>query len=543
MALDGLDPAVDLEELDESRGMGRRSFLLGALAVGTAASAPFNYAAAARKRRLPIANRGKFDLGVASGFPRARSVTLWTRLDEIPRSAQLELIVAKDRKFNKVVAEQTVVARKERGFTARTQVKGLDPDERYFYRFFTKESKSPVGRFKTAPPFNSKKPIRIAFYSCQNYEAGYYNAQRAIAREPDLDLVVCLGDYIYEYSNDEGVRLDRTGDNRNGDVQLLHEYWDKYRLYKSDPDLKAMHAAHPFIAVWDDHEAENNHADGSPSSAQKDPNTTNPRNYARRVPFEVRRQNGYRSFFNFMPRMRFKGDRDRIYESYRLGKLVDLLLTDERQYRDAQPCNDAILQGCADAENPRSMLGNRQLNWFLRTLKRSPATWKLWGTEVMVMATRLAPGVTALVDAWDGYAYERKLILDYILDNNVSNVAALTGDIHTFFAGTAYTTGDKGPPVPGRAALPEFVGGSATSTGLVEATGLSPEDLAVLAAPNPHIDFFDFIRKGYGVVEVRPKELTCELKAVDHLRPNRGIPVTIAKYSVPLGAREPQRIA
>ncbi|MGA9371676.1 MAG: alkaline phosphatase D family protein [Solirubrobacterales bacterium] len=534
------DSRPDLESLDGSQRLGRRSFLIGALATGAGAVAPVNYAAAARKRRIPAAKHAKFDLGVASGFPRPRGIELWTRLGEIKRTSKLHVIVAKDRHFKHVVEEKLVTARRDRDFTARTFVKGLKPDHQYFYRFVTKQSKSPIGRFKTAPPLNSSKPIRIAFYSCQHYEAGFYNAQRAIANEPDLDLVLCLGDYIYEYSDNQGVRLDRTGNNHDGDTQLLDEYWQKYRLYKSDRDLQAMHAAHPFLSVWDDHEVEDNYADGKPSSNQTDPSITQLKDYPRRVPFAQREANGHRAFFNYMPRARFKGDRDRVFEEYRLGKLVDILLTDERQYRDQQPCNDAQLKPCPDADSPRTMLGARQLDWFKSRLVGAPTTWKVWATELMVMATRIAPGVPAQVDAWDGYGYERKQILDHILDNNVQNVMAITGDIHTFFAGTAYTTGDQ---ATGRAAMPEFVGGSATSLGLPEATGLPPSTLAGLAAVNPHIQFYDFVKKGYGVIELGPTESVCELKAVDPLHQGAGTPTTIAKFRVPLGARSPQQLS
>jgi alkaline phosphatase D len=533
------DGRPDLESLDGSYRLGRRSFLIGALATGAAVAAPVNYAAIARKRRLPFAKHAKFDQGVAAGFPRPRGIELWTRLGEIKRTSKLKLIVAKDRKFKNVVEEKLVTARKDRDFTARTFVKGLKPDRPYYYRFVTKNNKSPVGRFKTAPPLDSAAPIRIAFYACQNWNEGFYNAQRAIANEPDLDLVICLGDYIYEYSSD-GVRADTTGNNRDGDTQLLSEYWQKYRLYKSDPDLKAMHAAHPFLAVWDDHEVEDNHADGQPSSAQQDPNTTQLKHYPRRVPFAQRKANGYRAFFNYMPRSRFKGDRDRIFEHYRLGNQVDLTLTDERQYRDRQPCNDVqIAPPCTDGDTPRTMLGQRQREWFLNTLRTSPATWKVWGTQLMVMATRLAPGVPAQVDAWDGYAYERKLILDYIIDKDIQNVVAVTGDIHTFFAGTAYTTGDQST---GRPALPEFVGGSATSLGLPESTPFTPEQLAFLATVNPHISFYDFVKRGYGLLELRPTEAICELKAVDGLTRGAATPSTIARFRVPLGARSPERI-
>jgi alkaline phosphatase D len=256
------DSQADLESLDGSYRLGRRSFLIGALATGAALTAPVNYAALARERRIPLAKGAKFDQGVASGFPRPRGIELWTRLGEITRTSKLKVIVATDRDFGNVVEEKLVTARSDRDFTARTFIKGLKSDRQYFYRFVTDESKSPVGRFKTAPPLNSRKPVRIAFYSCQHYESGFYNAQRAIANEPDLDLVLCLGDYIYEAGGTNGVRRDTSGDNHDGDTQLLREYWEKYRLYKSDPDLKAMHAAHPSLSVWDDHEVENNYADG-----------------------------------------------------------------------------------------------------------------------------------------------------------------------------------------------------------------------------------------------------------------------------------------
>src|SRR5215218_519740 len=179
------DSRPDLESLEGSHRLGRRSFLIGALATGAAVTAPVNYAAIARKRRIPAAKHAKFDLGVASRFPRPRGIELWTRLGEIKRTSKLSVVVAKDRKFKNVVVEKDVTARRDRDFTARTFVKGLRPDHQYFYRFVTKDSKSPVGRFKTAPPLDSNKPIRIGFYSCQHYEAGFYNAQRALANEPD----------------------------------------------------------------------------------------------------------------------------------------------------------------------------------------------------------------------------------------------------------------------------------------------------------------------------------------------------------------------
>ena len=540
--IDPLHEAIDLEEIDETRGMGRRTFLMGAFAFGAAASAPINYAAAARNARLPLAKEGAFDLGVASGFPRPKGIVLWTHLKGIDRNSKVTLRVATDKGFNNVVKEKLVTASKKQGFTARTFLNDLKPREEYFYRFSTENSNSATGRFRTAPPLDSNEKIRIAYFSCQHYESGWFNAQRAIAKEKDIDLVVCLGDYIYEYSNNEGVRLDRTGRNKDGDSQFLDEYRQKWALYKKDKSLQAMHAAHPFISVWDDHEVEDNHADGNPSSAQQDPNKTNLQDYPRRVSYLQRRANGYKAYFEHNPRLRFKGERNRIYEDYRLGKLVDLLLTDERQYRDQQPCNDVILTPCADTENPaRTFLGEAQKNWFLRTLKGSKAKWKVWGTELMVMSLRLQPGVAAQVDSWDGYGYERKVILDYIVDNGIKDVVAITGDIHTFFAGTAYTKGDEGPP-DSRPAMPEFVGGSATSTGIPEATGLNDTVLNALAIANPHLDYYDFHKRGYGVIEATATGLTCELKSVDATIRNAPSSL-LAKFAVQPGNPKPQRIS
>ena len=147
-----------------------------------------------------------------------------------------------------------------------------------------------MGRFRTPPPPDSQEPVRIAFFSCQDWQAGYFGAHSAIARE-DVDLVVCLGDYIYERNFYEGPRKDTLGANGDGEVQTLDEYRAKYRMYKGDPDLRAMHAAHPYMGIWDDHEVEDNYAGTLPGEATQQV----------RVPFLERRGAGYRSFYEYMP--------------------------------------------------------------------------------------------------------------------------------------------------------------------------------------------------------------------------------------------------
>src|SRR3954447_22581705 len=533
------DSSFDLESLATEPGLGRRQFLIAGLATGAAATVLPNYAAIARKRRVPVAKSGTFPLGVASGFPYPKGTILWTKLGEAHRTSRLKLQVAKDRHFKNVVEERTVTARKERDFTARARIRGLRPGHEYFYRFHTKDKGSPVGRFRTAPPHDSNTPLRFAFVSCQSFEAGFYNAHAAIAKERDLDFVLHLGDYIYESHYYDGPRKDTSGFNHDGNVEFLPEYRQKYNLYKGDRDLQAMHAAHNFVSVWDDHEVEDNYADGLASSHAQ-PGLTN-NGHPRRVSIQERRANAYQAYFNYMPRLRFDGDRDRIYEDIRIGKLVDLILTDERQYRDQQPCNDAQITPCADEQNPnRTMLGAKQKAWFKQALAGSPQTWKLWANEVMLMGLQTAPQMGVNNDQWDGYAAERRELLEFVLANNVKNLVPITGDIHNFFVGRATTDGsDAGTPACG-----EFVGGSAPSHGLPEETGLDPNAIKTLAsALDRHISYLDLTHRGFGIIEVTPSQMSCEFKSVQAQSRDGGLASTLAKFVLPTGSTAPQQVA
>ncbi len=451
----------------ERNGIRRREFLVGGTAAGLALAGPINYAALARQKRVPFAKGGKFAHGVASGFPSPKAITVWTRVSELDRSSKLRVEVATDERFRKVVESVPVHAEKDRDYTVHRRIEGLEPGEEYFYRFYTEGEESRVGRFRTAPPADSKETIRIGFFSCQNFNAGFFNAQAGLAKE-DLDLVLCLGDYIYEKGTYTGPRSDTTGVNGDGDVQTLDEYRQKYRLYQSDKSLQDLHAAHPFVMVWDDHEVEDNYAGDEDLDNGGD---------VRRIPFEERRKNAYKAFFEAMPKKRVKGEPTRIYGSAKLGGAAELFFTDQRQYRDPQPCDDAILEPCPEADDPgRTLLGAEQKAWFKRAVADSEANWKLWGSEVMVMSLDVPKGQPALVDAWDGYAAERKEILEHFIASGVDNLVALTGDIHTFFAGNVTTTGrDDGVP-----AGVELVGGSTTSLGLPEYLGV-PSSVALPA--------------------------------------------------------------
>lgn len=510
----------------------RREFLVAGAAAGLTLAGPVNYAAIARARAIPQARNAKFLHGVAAGFPTHKGVTLWTRLTGLKRTSKLTLEISTDKRFRKVVKRREVHAKKAGDFTVHERVRGLRPYEQYYYRFETKDESSMVGKFRTMPAPDSRQPLRIAFMSCQDYEAGYYNAHRALAKE-DLDLYVFLGDYVYErrfYPGPED-RLDTLGANGDGNVQTLAEYREKYRMYQSDPDLQALQASHAFVNVWDDHEVEDNYAGDEQDSAEPNPNNEN-NGKPRRVPFDQRRRNGYRAFFEAMPRVRDKGEKNRIYGKVRLGALGELFLTDQRQYRDPQPCNDRLLVPCpADDAPGRAMLGAAQKAWFKSAVPASNATWKLWGSELMAMSLDLPRGQHVNRDGWDGYGAERREILEHFVASGVENLAALTGDIHTFFAGDLTTNGQQGGTPVGV----EFVGGSMTSLGIPEALNQPPALLeAVGPSANPHIKFFDVRNRGFGIVEIDRDEMRGEFRICDAL--TRGAtPQTSARFVVESG--------
>jgi alkaline phosphatase D len=514
----------------------RRQVLLAGAAGGLVASEQLNYAAIARAARVPKASHGAFAHGVAAGYPHPTSTTLWTRVTELTHRATVELEVARDRHFRHVVHRSHELVDPSRDYTVHARVGRLRPDHEYFYRFATKSTHSRVGRFKTLPPPHSKQPLKIGFFSCQSYEAGYYTAHAALAREEDLDLVLCLGDYIYEHHYYEGPasRVDTTGANKDGDVQTLAEYREKYRFYQTDPNLQRLHANHAFVAIWDDHEVEDNYAGRGPDSKPTPPGFENNGVTPRRVPFAERRQNGYDAFFEAMPRIRLRGSRrNRTYGTIRLNGLADLFITDQRQYRSPQACDDKTLAPCAEENDPkRTMLGAAQKKWFKRAVTGSDARWKLWASEVMIMSLDAGLGQHANPDQWDGYAAERKEIFETFRHKRVKNLVGLTGDIHTFAAGNITTNGN----ITGKPVGTELVGGSVTSFGLPEETGISAEALEGLRkASDKHILYADFERRGYCVVHVHPKELTAQFKSPDTIAAPTSPVRTIGRFRVKSG--------
>ena len=521
-----------------SWGLTRRS-LIASAAAGTGAlllgSDPTKLRAQGAGSSLPLVRGARFGQGVSSGQLSQTGVTLWTKLDGLERTSRLQVEISRDEDFRSVIYRQDAAAGVEQGFAVhhRAEHPVLRPGEQYFYRFYTCDENSPVGRFRLARPADSQEPVRVGFFSCQAFEAGYFTAHAGLANEADLDYVVCLGDYIYELPFYEGPRTDTVGN-----AQSLEEYRRKYALYHSDARLLELRRLHPMIAIWDDHEVEDNYAANRPGEA------TEPG--ARTSPFEARKAAGYQAFFEHMPRIRVPEEPDRTYGSVPLGGHADLFLLDQRQYRDDQPCGDEFFAPCAESEAPgRTLLGGAQKEWLKAGLTGSRASWKLVANQAMIMALDGPPRNEINKDQWDGYAAERTEILDHIAARGVKDVAFVTGDIHTFFAGEVTSTGRQGSPTDPAPVATEFVGGSMTSQGILPPSVEDPGGLATevaVDANNPHIKFSNFRDRGYAVVEANANELNVVFRAARTVEADTADVFDLARFRVARGTTAVQQL-
>ncbi|MBE2317359.1 alkaline phosphatase D family protein [Solirubrobacter sp. CPCC 204708] len=485
--------------------------------------------------RAAVLRDGRFRQGVLSGDPTPDGITLLTLLDDAEGRGQVRLEVARDAAFRRVVASRNITTSARDGYSVKARIRGLDPHERYFYRFETRTTQSPVGRFQTALPEDSNETVKFAFFSCADYTHGYYNAYELMARE-DVDFVVNLGDYIYAEAyhrrGQTGVRNDPIGEARS-----LDDYRDKYALYRSDKALRDVHAKFPMIATWDDHEVIDNYAGSAPAGGLPAGKYNTARKNA-----------GYKAYFEAMPF--FASGRSRIYRGLRFGNTVDMIMLDQRQYRDDQPCNDAVAVPCAGYDAPRAYLGRAQMDWVKQRLASSPAAWKVIGNETMMMNAELLGGAYYTFDSWQGYSNEREELLEHIRSRAIQDVVFVTGDIHTFIAGDVRTQRQRGESV----AL-EFVGGSITSQSFGEtdlpvgggqtlpgndANPNTPQAIIdTLRGLNPWVDQADFDHHGYGLVEASPTKFDVSFKRVQTIkrRSRATLPSTGFTYSVARGQK------
>lgn len=486
----------------------RRQLLSGALAAGAVrVGGPFVRSA----RGEPRAAGYPFTLGVASGYPVPTGVVLWTRLAPTPlvpgggmprEAVVVDWEVASDEGMTRVVQRGQTAALPEWAHAVHVEVDGLDTGRWYWYRFHASGETSPIGRTRTAPgPLWTPDRLRFAFASCQHYEQGYFVAYRHMLAD-DLDLIVHLGDYIYESS------WGRHHVRKHGapEPHTLEDYRIRHALYRTDPDLQAAHAAVPWLLTWDDHEVSNDYADDRSELAHP------------RAWFLERRAAAYRAYYEHLPLRRQMvpfGPHMRLYTRSDFGHLARFHVLDDRQYRSHQPCappgrgGSAVVEDCAARLDPSlTMLGDTQEQWLLRQLGRSHARWNVIAQQTLMgqLDRKPGPGQQFWTDGWDGYPMARRRLLDYFGQRKPGNPVVIGGDVHSFLVGDLRPDFDD-PRSP--IVATEFVGTSITSQ-----EGRSQERLDAIAADNPHIRFAHAPRRGYVRVEVTRQRLTADLRAV-----------------------------
>jgi alkaline phosphatase D len=513
----------------------RRTVLTGSAAVAAGALVSAHatdaaQAAAPTAAALPAAS--PFRHGVASGDPLPGAVVLWTRVTPTaaatpgsgvgPR-ATVGWQVARDAAFESVVARGSVVTGPERDHTVKLDAKGLAPGSTYYYRFTLGQATSPVGRTRTAPaPQDSPARLRLALVSCSNWEAGYFSPYRHLAARDDLDAVLHVGDYLYEYgtgeyANGRSNRVIRAHEPAHEMVSLA-DYRQRHAQYKTDPDLQALHAEVPWVTTWDDHESANDAWSGGAENHQADEGDWATRKAVARTAYD-----------EWMP-VRLSGtavagDGVQVYRHLQFGRLADLTMLDLRSYRSQQV---TTTDPGSTGDPARTITGAAQMQFLKDRLVEDGAVWRLVGNPVMVSPVLFPPlaqsvagpvadltgilprdGVAYNVDQWDGYTADRRELIDFLADRGVTNTVFLTGDIHSAWA--CELPVDPGSYPLSRTVGVELVATSVTSNNLDDLTGSPPRtsSLAVedaIRAGNRHVKYLDFDSHGYSVLTITRQE-------------------------------------
>lgn len=463
-----------------------------------------------------------FQHGVASGDPLADRVMLWTRVTppEGTAAVAVDWVVAEDPAFGRTLASGRTRTNAARDFTVKVDVAGLPAGRTLYYRFSALNVVSPAGRTRTLPQDTAH--LRIAVASCSNHAAGWFNAYRRIAERADLDLVIHLGDYLYEYGDGEYGSLRPT--EPASEILTLTDYRTRHAQYKRDADLQEAHRQHAFVPIWDDHETAN---DAWKAGAQNHDRGTE-------GAWSARRRAALQAYYEWMP-VREPADRLQPQRSFQLGTLAQFTMLEERlSGRSKQLPAPIPVPGLGQgftASGPfldpaRTLLGLEQEAWLAQTLRDSPARWKFIGQGVMFAQLKAlgrpnaeGGGLFVNPDQWDGYPPCRDRVFDMI-DAAGGNVVVLTGDIHSAWANdlardpnnvdVAAGGYDKATGAGSRAV--EFVTTSITSPGLPDPDGVFA---GIVFAQNPHIKHADLDRRGYLLLDVQPERVVGEFWIVD----------------------------
>jgi alkaline phosphatase D len=492
--------------IKKKRGLSRRTFLKH---VGAASALPFMAACGSSEapgRALApdgsAAAESPFKHGIASGDPLTDRVIFWTRITASGDDLPVSLKVYRDSSLTQLVAESAATASSARDYTVKLDQGGLAAGTTYYYQFEALGYKSAIGRTRTAPGGASER-LRFGVVSCSSYAHGYFNGYLHLAKRADVDVILHLGDYIYEYGTGEyGTVRPYQPDH---EMVTLPDYRTRHAYYKQDPDLMELHRQFPFITTWDDHEtadnswrdSANNHTEGAEGQ------------------WPQRKAWGQQAYDEWMPiRYPETGNVSKIFRKFSYGNLADIFVLDTRLYDRDEP--DGIPASATGRAADRRMLGPEQLQWLLDGLSASSATWKIIGQQVVFHQWQLvgAPqaaggGVQLNGDSWDGYQAERQVIIDYLRDNRINNVVVLSGDVHSSWVADV-TDDPNNPaaynPLSGGSVAVEFVTTSITSPFAIDI----PDGQQVFLVNNPHIRYTDWDRKGYLLLDLDPQRVQGE---------------------------------
>lgn len=480
----------------------------------------------------------EFPSGILSGDPLSDGVVLWTRIDPATAGSGIDVDweVATDAAFGAgtVVASGTVATAAATDHTARATVSGLEPATTYWYRFTAGAATSPVGRTRTLPS-GAVDRLRIAYFSCERFVHGYYTAHAdlaALALDPatDVDLVICLGDYVYEAGPADEVTVDGREDPDASQV-TLEDFRRQYHLYRTDPDLQAMHAAYPFVGIFDNHDGLSDPSDPSGPGA-------------------------IAAFFEQMPVRVDPDEPTRQYRSLQLGDLAEVFLLDERQHRDPEPSDETgNALGTTSMDQPemvepgRTMLGADQLDWLKGGLAASGAAWKIVGSQLMFapLRSQVFPdeqdddlqrnaGRYVNLTQWDGYQAERRAIVDHIHDAGVADVVAIAGDTH-FWTASEIPKDYDDPSAP--LVLTEFGGSSITSANAGEMRDLPGNDVIrpVVAGANAlTLRYMEVTTHGYGLIDLTPERASVAYRSPASITTPTSTSAVLARFEVARGS-------
>lgn len=456
-----------------------------------------------------------FNHGVASGDPLFDRVILWTRVTpfKFKSSIKVQWKIATDINMQNVVNSGEFTTNEKRDYTVKVDANGLMPGSWYYYQFSVGGRKSMLGRTKTAEETGLDR-LRLAVVSCSSLPHGYFNVYRALAKRNDLDAIVHLGDYIYEYGQGQygNAKLDDVRALQPAhEIKTLEDYRTRHAQYKADEDLQAAHQQYPFIVTWDDHEFANDTWVAGAENHNKGEGD-----------FFKRKAAAKQAYFEWMPIRVQPEDFEAVYRVIKYGNLVDLIMLDTRiEGRDEQL---NILHQHERHDPNRTLLGFDQEQWLHNQLSTSTAQWKILGQQVMIqhrasiaLPDKLGGGLSFFLDSWDGYTSTRKRLFNHVKENKIDNFVVLTGDIHsTWVADLCPDPYDfeQYNRFTGEGAIGvEFVTPSITSPALPPVIG----DIAAAAfvANSPHLKYCDMVHHGYFILDVTKEKAQADWFFID----------------------------